>query len=193
MSELQDYFFGELNQEERARMEKQLACSEELRGELRRLEMTATALRMLPDEEPPQRIAFVSDKVFQPSLAGRAGKWLTGAVPILASAALSGLVVFAVVERRPQMTPAPAAIEHRTEVVRTPAMDQAEVKGLIATAVAAAEARNAEKMRVTLAEADRRHDMERKQMLLDVQDTMAYMQKKMNVLQVASADLGGPR
>ena len=193
MSELQDYFFGELNQEERASMEKRLAGSEDLRRDLRRLEMTATALRMLPDEEPPQRIAFVSDKVFQPSLAARVGKWLAGAAPVLASAALSGLVVFAVMDRRPQVTPAPAPVEHRIEAVKTPGMDQAEVKTLIATAVAAAEARNAEKMRVTLAEADRRHDMERKQMLLDVQDTMAYMQKKMNVLQVASADLGGPR
>ncbi len=188
MNDLQDYFFGEMNVEERAAMEKRLADSAELRAELRRLEMTSTALRMLPDEEPPQRIAFVSDKVFAPSWRGSLARWAFGAGPVLASGLLSGLVVYAVTQRQPA---APA--EKRVEVVKSVPQDSAQVQQMIRAAVAEAEARNIEKTRALLAEADRKHDLERKQTLLDVQDTIAYMQKKMNVLQVASADLGGPR
>ena len=189
MSELHDYFFGEIDAAAQAALEQRLADSPALREDLRRLEMTTTALRSLPGEEPPQRIAFVSDKVFQPSWGARVRGWMASAGPVLASAALSGLVVFTVMDRRAPIAPAIKTIE----VVKAPSQNAGEVRALIASAVSAAEARSVEKTRALLAEADRRHDLERKQLLLDVQDTVTYMQKKMNVMQVASADFGAAR
>ena len=73
--ELRDYFFAELSPAERREVESHLnacaACREELAG----LRSTQTALLRLPDEEMPRRIAFVSDKIFEPS---RAARWWAG-------------------------------------------------------------------------------------------------------------------
>jgi hypothetical protein len=185
---LRDYFFGEMAAGERAAMEQQLGASPELRAELRQLEMTATALRMLPDQEPPRRIAFVSDKVLEPSLASRMARWIFGAGPVFASAALSALAVFWVMSYR-------AAPVHTSEVVTSSRVtqDPGKVEALVREAVAQSELRSAEKTKQLLAAADRRHELERQQLLLNVQDTLSYWQKKMNVMQVASADLGGGR
>ncbi|HCC59241.1 MAG TPA: hypothetical protein DEQ47_18660 [Solibacterales bacterium] len=185
MSGLRDYFFDEMPAGERPDMERQLAASPELRAELRQLEMTARALRMLPDQEPPRRIAFVSDKVLAPSVGSRVARWFFAAGPVFASAALSALVVFWV-------------MSYRTAPVRTVevasshvAQDPGKVEALVREAVAQSEVRSAQKTKELLADAERRHELERQQLLLNVQDTLNYWQKKMNVMQVASADMGG--
>lgn len=185
MSGLRDYFFDEMPAGERAAMEAQLAASPELRAELRQLEMTATALRMLPDQEPPRRIAFVSDKVLAPSWSSRAARWMFGAGPVLASAALSALAVFWVMTNRTAPVPSPSVVT-RTQVTQDPG----KVEALIRDAVAQSELRSTEKTKLLLADAERRHELERQQLLLNVQDTLNYWQKKMNVMQVASVDLG---
>ena len=64
---LRDYAFDELPAGDRGAMEQHLAKCGECALELDRLRMTSAALRSLPDQEIPQRIAFVSDKVFEPS------------------------------------------------------------------------------------------------------------------------------
>lgn len=180
-TELRDYFFGEMAPGERAALERQLAASPELRAELRQLEMTATALRMLPDQEPPRRIALIAEK--KPVQSGLS-RWLFGAGPVFASAALSALAVFWVMNHRPErtnMVPTTAAVATN---------DPAKVEALVRDAVAQSEQRSAEKTKELLADAERRHELERQQLLLNVQDTLTYWQKKMNVMQVASADLG---
>ena len=69
--DLRDYLFDELSREQRAEVEAHLASSLEARQELERLQITRKALLSLPEEEIPRRIAFVSDKVFEPSRASR--------------------------------------------------------------------------------------------------------------------------
>jgi anti-sigma factor RsiW len=69
--DLRDYLFDELTPRERAEVERHLESSSEARQELERLRLTHTALQRLPDEEIPRRVAFVSDKVFEPSPAMR--------------------------------------------------------------------------------------------------------------------------
>src|SRR5438477_12881581 len=64
---LRDYLFDELPADERQAVEKHLARCGECALELDQLRLTASALRTLPDREIPQRIAFVSDRVFEPS------------------------------------------------------------------------------------------------------------------------------
>lgn len=191
MSALRDYYFGEMAAGERAAMEQRLAASPELRAELRaelrQLESTATALRMLPDEAPPRRIVLALDPA-RP-VGSRLSRWIFGAGPVFASAALSALAVFWVMSSRPaQMRPASVV----TSQASSPA-DPGNVAALVQAAVAQSELRSAEKTKQLLADAERRHELERQQTLLNVQDTLNYWQKKMNVLQVASVDLGAGR
>lgn len=74
--DLRDYLFDELNSAEKGEVEAWLSTSAEGREELDRLRLTNQALMSLPDEEIPQRIAFVSDKVFEPSPWARLASWL---------------------------------------------------------------------------------------------------------------------
>jgi anti-sigma factor RsiW len=64
--DLKDYFFGELPEPDRKHTESHLAACASCRDELAALDLTRAALLSVPDEEPPRRIAFVSDKVFEP-------------------------------------------------------------------------------------------------------------------------------
>ena len=74
--DLRDYLFDELSSGEKAEVEAWLATSAAGREELDRLRLTNQALLSLPEEEIPQRIAFVSDKVFEPSPWARLASWL---------------------------------------------------------------------------------------------------------------------
>jgi len=69
--DLRDYFFEELAAPERRQVESHVAACSACREELERLSLTRQALGHLPDEEIPRRIAFVSDKVFEPSWLAR--------------------------------------------------------------------------------------------------------------------------
>ncbi len=74
--DLRDYLFEELNAAQKAEVEAWLATSAAGREEFDRLQATNQALLSLPEEEIPQRIAFVSDKVFEPSPWARFASWL---------------------------------------------------------------------------------------------------------------------
>jgi anti-sigma factor RsiW len=73
--DLRDYLFDELNETERAEVEAYLETSPEAQEELAGLRLTQQALLSVPEEEIPRRIAFVSDKVFEPS---RTRRWWNG-------------------------------------------------------------------------------------------------------------------
>jgi anti-sigma factor RsiW len=65
--ELKDYFLKELPNPQQREVEAHVRGCQVCREELDRLQLTEAALFSLRDEEMPQRIAFVSDKVFEPS------------------------------------------------------------------------------------------------------------------------------
>src|ERR1035437_2125917 len=60
------YALGELAASERREAEGHVATCEGCRGELARVRLTVDTLSALREEEVPRRIAFVSDKVFEP-------------------------------------------------------------------------------------------------------------------------------
>lgn len=64
--DLKDYVFGELDAAGRRAVEAAVASDVALRDELARLQVTQSALFTIREEELPRRIAFVSDKVFEP-------------------------------------------------------------------------------------------------------------------------------
>ncbi len=65
--DLRDYFLKELSDPETKQVENHTRTCSACREELERLRVTQQALLSLGDEEIPQRLAFVSDRVFDPS------------------------------------------------------------------------------------------------------------------------------
>ena len=82
--DLRDYLLDELDEPQRAEVESYLDVSPEAREELERLKLTHAALVSVPDEEIPRRVAFVSDKVFEPSPAKRIWREIWAGAPRLA-------------------------------------------------------------------------------------------------------------
>ena len=82
--DLREYLFDELTPEQRREVEQYLKTSGKASDELEQLKTTHSALLSVPDEEVPRRIAFVSDKVFEPSLGLRLWRQFWDAAPRLA-------------------------------------------------------------------------------------------------------------
>jgi anti-sigma factor RsiW len=120
--DLKGYLLGELTGAESRAVEAHLKGCRECGEELARLRMTESALRSLPEEEVPHKIAFVSDKVFQP----RGWAWLWNSAPRLAFLSASvlavAILVHALARPEPAVSPAEmAALEARirSEVTRS--------------------------------------------------------------------------
>ncbi len=151
--DLRDYFLKELPKTQEQQVEAHVKTCQGCREELDRLRATGTALLALPDEEIPQRIAFVSDKIFEPSPAGRwwAGFWNSGArLGFAAAAILAVAIVVRPVPRQPvamQAPPAPVQTISEAEI-------QSRIDAAVGKAVAQAEARQEQKTRAVLAEVE---------------------------------------
>lgn len=92
--DLRDYVLEELTPQQRAEVERFLTTSVEAREEVERLKLTRQALLSLPEEEPPRRIAFVSDKVFEPSPTRRLWQSFWQGAPRTAFGLTAFLLVF---------------------------------------------------------------------------------------------------
>ena len=176
--DLRDYFLEELRPEELGQMERHLKACGHCQQELERLRITGAALATMVDEEIPQRISFVSDKVFEPSPVRRLwrGFWgSSGRLGFAGAAMLSAALVFFAVHR-----PASAVPDN-------PALAQ-QVESAVQKAVAATEAREERKMAELLAAADRRHAQQREADMHAIDDQISVLQKSYNVMVLTSND-----
>lgn len=176
---LHDYAMGELAPAEYAALEQHVAVCGECAVELDRLRITTAALRILPDREIPQRIAFVSDKVFQPSPLGRffggfrnSAAWLGFA----SACVLSGAIVFSASHR-------PAEI--RTVVQAANVDVSKQVNDAVTKAVAQVRAEDAVKIEKANQKIEREYDAR----LAEVAESYAVLQKRLGSSLLASADL----
>jgi anti-sigma factor RsiW len=106
---LRDYAFDELPAADRPEMEQHIAACGDCAGELDQMRVTTAVLRVIPNREIPQRIAFVSDKVFQPSPLARffGGFWNSAARLGFASACIiAGALIVSAYHRQPATAPA---------------------------------------------------------------------------------------
>ena len=152
--ELKDYFLQELPVPQQREVEAHVKSCQVCREELDRLQLTGAALFSLRDEEMPQRIAFVSDKIFEPSPWRRAWAafWGSGARLGFASAAMLSvaLLVSAVMRTAPVGQVAgkspglPQATTHITQILSDTEL-QGRVDAAVAKAVAEVEARQTQK------------------------------------------------
>jgi anti-sigma factor RsiW len=132
--DLRDYLFGELPASDRRTVDLHLADCTRCREELDSLDVTQRVLMSIREEEPPRRIAFVSDKVFEPTWWQRL--WNSGRVGFASAALLSMAIVAHGYVSRPivtQTAPAPVQIDQ--------ARIEKEVAARVEVIVAASEAR----------------------------------------------------
>lgn len=183
-----DYLFGELRTDERAQVEQHVAACVSCREELNALNLTRAALASLADEEPPRRIAFVSDQVFEPRWWQKL--WHSGPQLGFASAAMLSvaLLVHSFVPRAVPTAPATAVAAE--SVPTTSAASDADLAARIEAAVAQAVARSQQEQAArVLAVVDARlklSEREHREDLLLVREYLERVQKGQQMIRRAA-------
>ncbi|MBL8178601.1 MAG: hypothetical protein JNK48_28265 [Bryobacterales bacterium] len=187
--EIQAYILGELPAGKRTEMEQWLQANPGPALEAERLGLVVGALQRLPEEEPPRRIAFVSDKVFEPNWYQRL--WASGPRAAFASAAMLAMAIVAhgVVTAPKSATPVVTAAVPQDVIAR-------EVNAAVAKAVAQVRAQSdaqaQQLVHAALAEAEKKFAFERRADRLAVEATIETMHKQLNrAIYVASYERGG--
>jgi anti-sigma factor RsiW len=171
--DLRDYFLKELPNPQQLQVEAHLHTCHACREEVARLGATEAALFCLRDEEIPQRIAFVSDQVLEPSPVRR---WLadfwgsTARLGFASAAVLSVAIAFSAWQRTPAPATGTAAVVPTAAAAQlqtlTPEQIDQRVQEAVTKAVAQVSAHYAEENRLQLAEFRQAADDARKQLIL---------------------------
>ena len=172
--DLRDYFFGELPEQDRRQVDLHTkgcaACREELNG----LRSTQAILLSAPDEEIPQRIGFVSDRVYEPSRLRRWWRTFWGSAPRLGFASAAMLSVAIIVAAMHQPTPVtPVTVD----VAGLQADFLRQMNQAVEKAVAESDARHERRTAELLAAATRRFDSERRADMAAVSQSFAILEK----------------
>lgn len=171
--DLRDYFLKELTNPQQLQVEAHVHTCTACREEIARLGATEAALFCLRDEEIPQRIAFVSDKIFEPSPVRR---WLTdfwgstARLGFASAAVLSVAIAFNAWQRTPAPATGPVAVVPTAAAAQvstlTPEQIDQRVQEAVTKAVAKVAARYADENRTQLAEYRQSAEDARKQLIL---------------------------
>jgi len=189
--DLKAYVLGELPESERGRVAGHVRDCASCGEELERLNLTHLALVSLRDEEAPRRIAFVSDKVFEPRWWQR--MWQSGPVMGFASAAVLACAILAHGAMRTATTPRvaavdAAAIERQVSAGVNERLNEA-VTQAVTKAVADSEARQKRETATLLAAVDQKYEFQRKADLAAVATNMDIMRKEQARMFMASTGL----
>jgi anti-sigma factor RsiW len=172
--DLRDYFFGELPDQDRQQVDLHSRSCVKCREELNALRSTQAALLAVADEEIPQRIGFVSDRVYEPSRLLRWWRAFWGSAPRLgfASAAMLSAAIIVLAMHRPAVVtpPTPTA---SVDVVKLQADFSRQLNEAVQKAVAESGARHEQ----LLAAATKRFDAERKADMEQVSQKFAFAEK----------------
>jgi anti-sigma factor RsiW len=189
--DLKAYCIGEISQREKADVEGHVRVCGNCREELERLKLTQTALMALPDEEVPQRIAFVSVKVFEPRWWQAI--WRSGPVMGFASAVVLAAAIFV------RAVPTPVLVQGAPPTIDTAKIEQrveqavnARLQAAVTKAMSDTEARQEQKFATVLDAAEKRYELQRRADLAAVQQTIRYYDQQMGRLIVASNDAAQP-
>lgn len=145
------YALGELNAADRRAAESHATGCSLCRDELAGLRLTLDALSVVREEDPPRRIAFVSDKVFEPRW------WHSFLRPSFAAGSVIAAAILVHAFTRP---PAPtidtAQIENRIQ-----ASVEKRIESAVTKAVADTEARDSRATQELLAASEKRFSEQR--------------------------------
>jgi hypothetical protein len=186
--DLKAYALGELDGRDKREAAAHVHGCGECRTELEGLRLTHMALMSLRDEEPPRRIAFVSDKVFEPKWWQR--MWQSAPAMGFASAmVLSGAILAHAWTR-------PAPVVHGAAAVDTAAIEQrveARLNERLRVTVdrAVADVRRADEQKMTqlLAVSQRNYDLQRRADLAAMRGDIEMLGKINSRLYVAAANI----
>ena len=183
--DLKAYFFGELPEDERKRVAAHLEADPEARAELARLQATQAMLGFAQNEELPRRIAFVSDKVFEPSLWQRF--WASSPQLGFAGAALLAL---AIVGHgwlaRPVAAPVLDAAVVRQLVSAEVNQRMADVLRQVSTPASNSSPDTAKMIAVAMKEVERKAELDRAADRLTIEENFNLLRRLMSRDQVAS-------
>lgn len=183
-SDLKDFILGELAGAERVRLQEHVAGCAACRAEIDRLRLTHAALASLRGEEIPRRIAFVSDKVFEPGWWGKL--WRSGPQLGFVAAAMLTLAILAHAWIRPASPPVVAG-GSETDVVR-------RVEASVEKALRESDARHTARTAELLDATRKQFDFERRADMVAVEENFTLLRKQLNGMFLrASVDLGGAR
>jgi anti-sigma factor RsiW len=190
--DLKAYLVGEMVQRDKSLVEDHVRACQSCREEQERLRIAYSALLSLADEEIPQRIAFVSDKVFEPRWWQRI--WRSG--PAMGFAAASVLAAAILVHgfTRSSLAPTAAASVDTAQIEQRVEQEvNARIQAAVTKAINEADARRDQKFAQVLDAAEKRYELERRVDLAAVQQTIRYYDQQMGRLIVASNDMGQER
>jgi hypothetical protein len=189
---LRDYAVGEIEADRQPALEQHLAVCGDCTLELDRLRLTTASLHALPDREVPQRIAFVSDKVFEPSPVSRwfAGFWNSAARLGFASACVLAMALVVFAYHRPAAD--------TSAVVQTANVDfSKQVNEAVAKAVAQVRAEDARMVQQTaeqmtkaaIESANLKYEKEYQARMVAVEESFTVLQKRLSSSLMASNDM----
>jgi anti-sigma factor RsiW len=175
--DLRDYFFGELPEQDRRQVELHSKSCVTCREELARMQSTQAALLAIADEEIPQRIGFISDRVYEPSRLIRWWQSFWGSAPRLGFASAAMLSVAIIVSATHRPVPASQAPVASVDVVKLQADVSRQIHEAVEKAVADSDARHEERTAKLLAAAAQRFDERRRADMEAVSQNFAIMEK----------------
>jgi anti-sigma factor RsiW len=182
------FVLQEIPPAERRPMEEHLKSCAACRQEVEALGLTIVAVRQLPQQPIPRRLAFVSDPVFELPWWKRLWR-----MPAPAWGFAAACVLAAVIFTHGRMAPPPVTARYDPAVIeravqaelerQLPARLEAAVRTQIAPAMAQLETR--------LASFEQRVESDRRADLRDVTSAFELLQKRINNVYLASAQYGG--
>lgn len=179
--DVRDYFWGELPEADKAEAARHVAGCGICGEELAELKAGRGVLMMLREEEPPQRIGFVSDKVFEPSPVRRwlYSFWSSGARLGFASAAMLSVAILVFAAKQPQVMvkTAPVVATSLPAPLDVKALD---IKAVVDQAVKSALSEQDLKMQTLLAASDEKHQQQERVMTQRVADYLTNVEKRMS-------------
>jgi anti-sigma factor RsiW len=193
--DLRDYLLGELSAGDRRLVEKHVGVCGNCREELARLEVTHSALRALAEEEIPRGIAFVSDKVFEPSPWRRAWQsfWNSSARLGFVSAAVLSVALVVTALNRPVPAPAVSTPVSQVEMARLEKEFNQRMDAAVQKAVALSEARQDQKTAALLQAAEKRYTFDKEAYRLFVSQNIDVLQKQLHRATIAANDMAAER
>jgi hypothetical protein len=185
--DLKGYFLGEIASREKAAVEDHVRACQDCREELDRLKLTQTALMALEQEELPQRISFVSDKVFEPRWYETI--WRSGPAMGFASALiLAAAILVHGFARTAGVPPATATVDTAQIEQRIEREVSGRLDTMVQKAVSDAQTKQSAEFAKVLDASEKRFETQRQVDLATVQQAAKYYEMKMSRWEVALND-----
>lgn len=185
------YALDEYAGAEKQRHDEHLRACAACQEEVEQVQGTLLLIHRLPAVEPPRRIAFVSDPVFEPSwwqrlLAGTPRLAFAGAGVLAAAIVAHGFLM-----RPPAPAVVPAPIVAQVDDKRIQEEVDRRVGAALRNAVAELKAEQSDSTVRLVADLEKRVNEQRQRDLREVDSSFSYLQKQMGNLYVNTSRMGG--